>query len=555
MVVIKMKTFIDNDTAENIGLDYVLGKIEVITPYGKDLRDNFKPFRIGEEDLLVEHLNIIERLFKLINERKFFFKNIKNILNNIKDIRNSITRAKSGYILSNVELFEIKAFILTIAELSKELSILEDQIDNSIIVSRIAELEASLDPKDTKVKAFYIYDEYSEQLKAIREKKRQIESKIKLEKKDMKNNLERELSIKIKPDDTVLISKEHRDVLEKISNNPNLSYSSETYMDIKFALKPTEAIYVLEKELAIIKESEEDEEQKVRQNLSERIGYYYNEIFQNMSTIGRLDLVLAKVYMAIDTKSVRPIILKKHTVNIVNGRHLKVEDILDADSKEFTPISISLNEGVSCITGANMGGKTVSLKLVGLLCAMVQHGLFVPCSKMETGLHEFIYGSIGDMQSMDKGLSTFGSEISGIKEGLNKAEKKGLIIIDELARGTNPDEGYAISKAIVNYLKNKESITLITTHYDNVANSEDVLHYQVIGLSEIDYVELKSKISQKTNNIDLVSQYMDFRLKKVTKDTRVPREAINIARLMGLNERIIEDAEKILSNSRGTIVE
>lgn len=550
-----MKTFIDNDTAENIGLDYVLGKIEVITPYGKDLRDNFKPFRIGEEDLLVEHLNIIERLFKLINERKFFFKNIKNILNNIKDIRNSITRAKSGYILSNVELFEIKAFILTIAELSKELSILEDQIDNSIIVSRIAELEASLDPKDTKVKAFYIYDEYSEQLKAIREKKRQIESKIKLEKKDMKNNLERELSIKIKPDDTVLISKEHRDVLEKISNNPNLSYSSETYMDIKFALKPTEAIYVLEKELAIIKESEEDEEQKVRQNLSERIGYYYNEIFQNMSTIGRLDLVLAKAYMAIDTKSVRPIILKKHTVNIVNGRHLKVEDILDADSKEFTPISISLNEGVSCITGANMGGKTVSLKLVGLLCAMVQHGLFVPCSKMETGLHEFIYGSIGDMQSMDKGLSTFGSEISGIKEGLNKAEKKGLIIIDELARGTNPDEGYAISKAIVNYLKNKESITLITTHYDNVANSEDVLHYQVIGLSEIDYVELKSKISQKTNNIDLVSQYMDFRLKKVTKDTRVPREAINIARLMGLNERIIEDAEKILSNSRGTIVE
>ncbi|WP_352420283.1 hypothetical protein [Proteiniborus sp.] len=546
-----MNDFIDNNTKEVIGLDYILRKIDTITPYGKELKENIEPFKIGEEDLLIKQFAIIERLVKLIKENKFFFKNIKNILHNIKDIRNSTLRAKEGYILSNVELFEIKGFILTLVELSEELKTIEDQLDNSIIINRIVELETLLDPQKTKIKAFYIYDDYSDRLKSIREKKRQIDNKIKIEKKEIKGKLERELSLKIRPDGSILISKNQKEILEKVKNNPNLIYSSETYMNIKFTLKSTPTLYELEKELAAIKEREEEEEQEIRQHLSEKIGFYYNEIIMNTQYIGKLDLMLAKTYMAIGTNSIKPTILKEHRISITNGRHLKVEDILKSNGQEFTPISITLYEGVSCITGANMGGKTVSLKLVGQLCAMAQYGLFVPCTKMETGLHGFIYGSIGDMQSTDKGLSTFGSEISSIKEGLKKADKNGLILIDELARGTNPDEGYAISKAIVNFLKNKKSITLITTHYDNVANSDGVLHYQVVGLSGIDYEELRNKMFSNANSMDLVSQCMDYRLKKVTKDTRVPRDAINIARLMGLEESIVEDAEKILF---GTVV-
>lgn len=547
-----MNAFIDHNTAENIGLDYVLGKLDTITPYGKDLKENTEPFKIGEEDLLIEELNIIERLVKLISENKFFFKNIKNILHNIKDVKNSTTRAKEGYTLSNVELFEMKGFILTLAELKEELKTIESQLDNSIIVNRIIELEILLDPQNTKVKAFYIYDQYSDELKSIREKKKQVDNKIKIKRKEVKEKLEKELSIKIRPDGSIIVLKSNNDVLEKVSNNPNLVYSSETYMDIKFILKPGSTISELEKELAFLKEKEEEEEQKVRQQLSEKIGLCYNAITQNMLAIGKLDLTLAKAYMAISTNSIKPVILPNHTVHIVNGRHPKVEDILKSNDQLFTPISISLPQGVSCITGANMGGKTVSLKLVGLLCAMVQYGLFVPCTRMETGLHGFIYGSIGDMQSTDKGLSTFGSEINSIKEGLKKSDNNGLILIDELARGTNPDEGYAISKAIVNFLKNKKSITLITTHYDNVANSDDVIHYQVIGLSEIDYGALKEKITPSSNSMNLVSQYMDYRLKKVTKDTKVPKDAINIARLMGLDESIIEDAERILNSKGGS---
>src|SRR5690606_10177511 len=133
---------------------------------------------------------------------------------------------------------------------------------------------------------------------------------------------------------------------------------------------------------------------------------YFQKITENINSIGKFDLTLAKAYAAIDTNGIKPMIIHEHEVSIENGRHPKVEDVLKSNSQKFTPISIRLKEGVSCITGANMGGKTVSLKLVGLLCAMAQYGLFVPCTSMETGLHDFIYGSIGDMQSTDQGLST-----------------------------------------------------------------------------------------------------------------------------------------------------
>ena len=101
---------------------------------------------------------------------------------------------------------------------------------------------------------------------------------------------------------------------------------------------------------------------------------------------------------------------------------------------------------------------------------MAQYGLFVPAQSMKYGLNRFIKSSIGDMQSTDSGLSTFGGEIKIVQEAISQADNRGLILIDDLARGTNPEEGYAISKEIVSYLKNKNSITVLTTHYDNVAN-------------------------------------------------------------------------------------
>ena len=146
-------------------------------------------------------------------------------------------------------------------------------------------------------------------------------------------------------------------------------------------------------------------------------------------------------------------------------------------------------------------------------------------------------------------MSTFGGEIKLIQEAIEISENKGLILIDELASGTNPEEGYAISRAVVKYLLDKNSITLLTTHYDNIGNMDKVVHLQVIGLSHMELEELKLELKKiQPEKINLINRLMDYRLRTVDKTKPVPKDALNIARIMGLDPKIIHRAEKSLED-------
>ncbi|EOD01672.1 MutS-related protein [Caldisalinibacter kiritimatiensis] len=544
-----MQFLINDSVRESIDFDYVLNKVEVITPYGKEYKRKLQPFMPGDEEKLRDEFNRLEKIIKFIKEKPTIFTQLKNNFYHIKDLRNTIARCIGGYTLTVVELFEIKQFVFFIKEIHNSLLQLRWDIPEDINVMRILEIEKLLDPEGKGIKTFYIYDDYSDELTEIRKSKRDIEKEIKLKKKKIREELKKELKINIRPDNQVIVNKSDSDVIERLNNHPSFVYCSENYMNITFRVKHTQDIDELESSLEELKKEEEQEELKIRQYLSENIAKYEKEIYKNINAIAKLDFTVAKAYMAMAIGGVKPIITDHNTIEISEGRHLKVEERLNKQGKKFTPISVKLNKGVTCITGANMGGKTVSLKLIGLLVTMVQYGFYVPCTKIQMSLRDFVYISVGDNQSSDMGLSTFGAEINSIQKAIKNSYKKGLILIDELARGTNPEEGYAISKGVVNYLKDKSSITVITTHYDNVANIDKVVHLQVIGLSNVDYERLKEELY--TNNklgIDVISKYMDYRLKRVTTSKEVPKDAINIARLMGLDERILKDAEKILSH-------
>ncbi len=123
-----------------------------------------------------------------------------------------------------------------------------------------------------------------------------------------------------------------------------------------------------------------------------------------------------------------------------------MEERLKREEKAYKPVSIQVNEGVTCITGANMGGKTVTLKMIGNLVWLAQMGLFVPAESMSLSLRNFIFVSIGDEQDVDLGLSTFGGEIVKVSKAVELSSHQGLILIDELARGTNPKEAMPFPK-------------------------------------------------------------------------------------------------------------
>lgn len=536
--------FMDEETRLSLDFQYVFNNISTLTPYGNIYKSRMRAYLPGEEEELERELEKLDSLIGLIRNTRIR-RALNNGLSNVKDLRRSIKRAMDRFILTEVELFEIKNFLFILRDLDEIIKEYDIPVYKDTEISPIKTLERKLDPENTGIGSFYIYDIYSEKLREIRGKKRELDGEIRKKKKEIKENIKRDLGLDVRPDGSVVIQKTEKEFIERIENYPDLVYISETYMNVKFSIRPTDEITTMERFVDKLKEEEETEELKIRERLSLDIRNRRRELFKNIGNLGRLDLLIGKAKFAIDTDSSRPQILEEQMIEIVDGIHPKVERFLEEKDLEFTPISISLKRGVACITGANMGGKTISLKMVGLLTAMAQYGLFVPAGSMKLSLNNFIKTSIGDMQSTDSGLSTFGGETKTVQEAIELSDRRGLILIDELARGTNPEEGYAISRAIVNYLKDRNSISLLTTHYDNVASMEGVVHLQVVGLSRVDIDELQREFSFKSN-IETINKYMDYNLRRVDNTREVPKDAINIAKIMGLDEGILRKAEDYL---------
>ncbi|MCD6435912.1 MAG: DNA mismatch repair protein MutS, partial [Clostridiales bacterium] len=228
------------------------------------------------------------------------------------------------------------------------------------------------------------------------------------------------------------------------------------------------------------------------------------------------------------------------------GINIPVSDRLRRENLEYTPIDVFIKKGATIITGSNMGGKTVSLKLIGQIATMAQLGLFVPAKKVKFPLRDFIYISVGDTQDMSLGLSSFAGEMVALSEIINQSDKKGLILVDELSRGTNPQEGYAISRSITDYLNYSNSISVFTSHFDGIAKEK--VHYQVRGLKNMDF----DSMTEGQTVIENLHHQMDFTLERVDDKEQVPKEAIPIAQMLGLNNEItLKAKEYLLQNQKG----
>ena len=172
--------------------------------------------------------------------------------------------------------------------------------------------------------------------------------------------------------------------------------------------------------------------------------------------------------------------------------------------------------------------------------------IWVLCTLQEAkiGLSNYIHILIGDNQSVRRGLSSFGSEMEELKEVLDNSKERSLLLIDEIA-STNPVEGLAFTKSIIEYFNTRPYICLITTHYDGVAEGEGIKNLQVIGLANADFQKLEKELryENRSERIEIISKYMDYRLYHAKNDEEIPKEALNIARILGIYDEIIENAK------------
>ncbi len=534
-------------TKSETGFDHVIQNINIKTPFGRKALKEIEPFAPGRERELRHELSKVRRLSVLAGEHPEKIEILDEIFMGIKDVSHSIGRSGKNA-LTVLELFEIKNYLIQMKRIAELLQDVRHSLPKEMILSDTSRLLDILDPRRDRINTFYIYDEFSEELAGHRKEKRELELEIRKHQKDIRQRIEKDYGISLTPKFEFLVSKSNTAMLDRVKAIRELEVETEDYMTVTFSLKSNEAIYTVRRKMEALNAKIEDEELKVREELSREVARDADILAGNGNRIGELDLVLAKARYAAARNYVEPVILEEHVIRITDGRHTVVEEILRAKGKSFRPVSITLQDGVTCITGANMGGKTVSLKMAGLVALLAQYGFFVPCASAELGLSSYIHILIGDTQSMQRGLSSFGSEMEELKDILDQSRDDALIMIDEIANGTNPVEGLALTKSIVSYLNSKKYITVITTHFDNVAVGDQVRSMQVRGLAgaDIDKLVRELRYANRKERIEVIAKYMDYRLFPVGSGEEIPKDALNIAKMLGIYDEIIENAKAML---------
>lgn len=457
------------------GLRYMLESLQLVSSCGRS--------RLLSSEMLVSQGDIEESYKKLRIAYRTIYEtdgvtgsalaSLKHKLMCLRDISGTISRLANKVVLDDIDLFEIKYIALLAGAVR---GYLEELKLGVIEIPDLEDVVKILDPDGMRVESFYVYDSYSKELGRIRGELKKLQG------------------LEIGRD--------------------------------KAATTDSRITELIERERLL--------ERKIRENLSDLLREHAESIKLAVDSLGDLDVLLAKCLQIKEMGLCFPEISSDGRTLYEGMFHPQILSIYEeynklhadfgGEKKRFTPIDIEFVHIPISIIGANMGGKTVVLKMLALNQLLFQFGFGIPAKRAEIEIKDEVRICIGDEQDELSGLSSFAGEIKAIDGVLQSAAqgKKLLALIDEPARTTNPIEGTALVAALLNVLKDREISLIITTHYN-----------------------IPGEFFRRLRVNGLVNGKMDYRLGE-TKSGDIPHEAINIAKSLKVNEQWIGEAEKFL---------
>ena len=461
------------------GFLYVVDQMELMSAAGRR-RMLMQPFITDIATLEHENGNT-ERIIECLRQPECSraVAVIRHQLMQMHDLQGSLANLNQKMTMEEIELFEIKNFSFLCMETAKAAAAMG--IDDILAMPDLQTVFDLLDPDGTQIPNFYIYDSYHPDLGPLR---RQLKAR--------------------------------QTLLDNCKGND----------DERTALQ---------REVNDLFERQNTIQQQVVTQLSDQLYAYCRPLQQAFDRMAYTDLLFARATMAFEWKLSRPSLGGDSTA-LAALWNPRLRHHNEEQKQRYQPLDISLQRGVCLITGANMAGKTVTLKTVGIAQLMAQFAMFVPADTAQMTLFDDVVFCIGDEQNEMNGLSSFASEIIKISDTITRAEtERLLILIDEPARTTNPVEGKAIVQSVATLLEQSASTTLITTHYSQ-------LGLRCRRLRVKGFVEGLANTPLSPQNIN---QFMDYSLLPDDSD-EVPQEALRIASILHCNEKLLDTAQHFL---------
>lgn len=383
----------------------------------------------------------------------------------LQNVNNAVTRAAAGATLSAGELLKIAQTIKTVREITvwhEKCAGMETALDdlfNSLYPNKYLEDRIT----NAILSETEISDNASADLKEIRRKMSRLENKIREQLDSMIHSghyskfLRESIVTQRNGRFVIPVKNEHRGEVSGMVHDTSGSGAT-------VFIEP-QAVVDANNEIKVLQSKEKDEIDRILSELSVMTGEFQDTIKISFDAATALDIIFAKAHLAYKMKASRPLLNADGEIYLKKARHPLI------DTKKVVPVDINLGQNFDSlvITGANTGGKTVSIKTIGLLTAMAECGFMLPVSdNSKISVFKHILADIGDEQSIEQSLSTFSSHMTNIVNILNIADSESLVLIDELGAGTDPVEGAALAVSILENLRRKGSKIASTTHYSEL---------------------------------------------------------------------------------------
>ncbi len=443
----------------------------------------------------------------------------------LQNVNNALSRANAGGSLSAGELLKIATTLKIIRgitvwhEKCAGMDTALDDLFNSLYPNKYLEEKIT----NAILSETEISDNASPELKEIRRKKRHYENKIREQLDSMIHSSHYSKILR----DGIITQRNGRFVVPvKAENRGDVAgmVHDTSGSGATVFIEPA-AVVEANNEIKVLESREADEIERILAELSQMAGEFQDTIKISFDSATQLDLHFAKAHLAYKMKASRPILNADGEILLKKARHPLI------DPKKVAPVDISLGIDFDSlvITGANTGGKTVSIKTVGLLTLMAECGLMLPVTdNSRISVFKNVLADIGDEQSIEQSLSTFSAHVSTIVDILNNADDESLVLIDELGAGTDPIEGAALAVSILEELRRKGAKIASTTHYSELK----------------EYALKTNRVENGCCEFDVATLRPTYRL-LIGMPGR--SNALAIAGRLGISENIIDFAKALIS--------